>query len=114
MQVDIDVQDTEVNRLDPENPPLAFAFAGMVNVQVVTRPVTTSTTARVRRARARAPRRWRLSDLPLFRISDSNWHPRDRSRLGPEILPLLILQDLRPVSSGITQGPVITSLSAQT
>lgn len=113
MQVDAEVQETEVSRLDPENPPLALAAAGEVNVHAVIRPAIRRTAAGVRRVRARAPTSRRLFDLPPFRISDSSWQPCDRSWRGPELLPLLILQDLGPVSRGITQGPAATSLSAQ-
>jgi len=107
------VQDTEVSRLDPENSPLALALAGVVNVQAVIRPAIRRTPVSVRGVRARAPRSRRLFDLPPFRISDSSWQPCDRSRPGPECLPLLILQDLNRVSRGTTQGPMTTSLSAQ-
>ena len=113
MQVDAEVHETEVSRLDPENPSLALAAAGVVNVQAVIRPAIRRSAAGVRRVRARAPTNRQLFDLPPFRISDSSWQPCDRSWRGPELLPLLILQDLGPVSRGITQGPVATSLSAQ-
>jgi hypothetical protein len=56
MQVDIDVQETEVSRLEPEKPPVALAGAGVVSAQAVMRPAIRSTPARVREVRARAPR----------------------------------------------------------
>jgi len=87
MQVDIDVQETEVSTLDPEKPPLTLACAGVVNVQAVIRPAMRRTPASVRGVRARAPRSRRPSDVPLFRISDSSWQPCDRSRHGPECCP---------------------------
>jgi len=71
MQVDIEVQETEVGRLDPETASLALAFAGVVNVQAVIRPAMRRTPASVRGVRARAPRSCRLLDLPLICI----WTP---------------------------------------
>jgi hypothetical protein len=56
MQVDIEVQETEVSRLDPEKPPLALALGGAVSVQAVMRPAIRRTPASVREVRARAPR----------------------------------------------------------
>jgi hypothetical protein len=56
MQVDIEVQETEVSRLDPGIPPLALALAGVVNVQAVIKPAIRRTPASVRGVRARAPR----------------------------------------------------------
>ena len=54
MQVDIEVQDTEVSRLDPENSPVALALAGVVTVQAAMRPAIRRTPASVRGVRARA------------------------------------------------------------
>ena len=56
-QVDVDVHDTEVRRLDPEDPPLAPASAGIVSVQAVIRPAIRRSPASVREVLARAARR---------------------------------------------------------
>lgn len=92
--MDIELQETEVSRLDPEKPPLALALAGVVNVQAVTKPAIRRTPARVRGVRDRDLASLRLFALPLFRISDSSWHPCDR--VGPRSRVLPPLDSSRP------------------
>ncbi|HVA03958.1 MAG TPA: hypothetical protein VMU64_09420 [Acidimicrobiales bacterium] len=84
MQVDVDVQETEVRRLDPEDPPLALASAGVVSAQAVIRPAIRRSPASVREVLARAPRSQRLFDVPPCFISDSSWQPVTVSWFGPE------------------------------
>jgi hypothetical protein len=54
MQVGVEVQEIEVSTLDPEDPPLALASAGIVKVHVVIRPAIRRSPASVRWVRARA------------------------------------------------------------
>jgi hypothetical protein len=67
-QVDVEVQETEVSRLDGEEPAVALAGAGVVNVHAAIRLAIRRSPARGRRVRARARRTRRLFDPPQFRI----------------------------------------------
>jgi hypothetical protein len=68
MQVDIDVQETEVSWLDSGRPPLALALAGVVNVQAVSSPAISTTPASERETHARVRTNSPLFDLRLSRI----------------------------------------------